>query len=68
LLRRVRRELLEVLAADESTAAGKLSDLEAITEDLVEKIGESPSIGLNLYMLAFEYEGATRTHAAIVIK
>jgi len=47
--------------------AGTLSDLEVTTEDLVEKVGESPGMGLKLYMLAFDYEGARRTHAAIVI-
>jgi tetratricopeptide (TPR) repeat protein len=67
VLRKVRKTLLQVLASDENTAAGKLSDFEAVTEELAEKVGEAPSIRLKLYMLGFEYEGTARTHPAIVI-
>lgn len=67
-LRNVRKALLEVLAANESTAAGKLSDLAAVTEDLADEVGDESSIGLAFYMLSFDYEGTTRTHAAIVLK
>lgn len=68
VLRNVRKALLELIAASESTAAGRLSDLATVVADLADEVGEGESLSLIFYILAFDYEGATRTHAAIVLK
>jgi hypothetical protein len=67
-LRKVRKGLLEVIAANEKTAATKLADLEAMTEDLVDRVGQSDCVEVMLYVLGFEYEGVAQTHPAIVIR
>jgi tetratricopeptide (TPR) repeat protein len=66
-LRSVRRAILEVLASDESSAARKLSDLEAATEELACEVGDAPRIRVTAHVLGFEYDGARTTHTALVI-
>jgi hypothetical protein len=68
VLRNVRKALLEVLAANETTAAGKLSDLAAMTDDLADEVGGESNIQLVFYVLSFDYEGSKKTHAASVLK
>jgi hypothetical protein len=67
LLRTVRKALLQVLSSDENSAAGNLSDLETATEELACEVGEAPNIRVTLHVLGFEYDGAKRTHTALVI-
>jgi tetratricopeptide (TPR) repeat protein len=66
-LRTVRKALLQVLASDENSAAGKLSDFEAATEELAGELGEVRCIRVKLHVLGFEYDGAKTIHAALVI-
>jgi tetratricopeptide (TPR) repeat protein len=66
-LRNIRKALLEVIAANESTAASRLSDLAALAADLLDEVGgeSTPTV---FYALAFEYERGKKIHPAIVVK
>lgn len=66
-LRKIRKALSEVLIASESNAADKLSELSALTEDLVDEVGGECK-RLMFYVLSFRYERIMKTHAAIVLK
>jgi hypothetical protein len=66
-LRAVRNALLRVLTADEDTAAMKLSEAAAVVEDLTGP-RERAGLPVVIYVLAFEHEGTTKAHAAIVLK
>lgn len=66
-LRNIRKAILELIAANESSAASRLSDLAALTADLMDEVGGESTRAM-FYVLAFEYEGTTKTHAAIVLK
>lgn len=67
-LRSVRKGLLELLEVDELDAVQKIYDLNTLVEDLIESAAGTPTIRTVLHCLQFEYEGAKKMHAALVLR